>query len=140
MDLIDVDRLGSQRISAVLHELIVIPDIIIRIVYDRSVVRSCLEMSCERIALLIYTVIRADNPVFITVPLLCIRNLLLPDAGLSQHKHPAVIGIPVIEITHDADHSCIRSPDAEDKSLAVLILIRVSAEELITHIVLAFVE
>ena len=97
-------------------------------------------MPCKRIALLVDPVVGTNYSVLISVPLLCIRNLLFPDTSLSKHEHLAVVGIPVIEIAHDADHSCIRSPYAENKALAVLILVRMAAEELIAHIVLALVE
>ena len=97
-------------------------------------------MSGKGVSLLIYPVVSTDNSVLIAVPLLCIRNLLFPNAGLTEHKHLAVVGIPVVEITHYADHSCIRSPNAEYEALPVLILIRMSAEELIAHIVLAIVK
>ena len=140
MDLIDVDRLRCQSVSTVLAELIIVPDIIIRIIDDGRIIRSGLEMSCEGVPLLIYPVVSTDYSVLIAVPLLCIRNLLFPNAGLSKHKHLAVVGIPVVEITHNADHTCIRSPNAEYEALPVLILIWMSAEELIAHIVLALVK
>ena len=140
MKLIDIDRLRCQSIRPVLYELIVVPDVIIGIVYDRRIVGTRLEMSCERIALLINPVISADNSVLIAVPLSCFGHLLLPNTGLAEHKHLAAVGIPVVEVAHNADHSCIRSPHAEYKALPVLVLIRMSTEELVAHIILAFVE
>ena len=97
-------------------------------------------MPCKRIALLVDAVIGTYDPVFITVPLLCTGNFLLPDAGLSEHEHLAFIRIPVIEIAHYADHSCVRGPNSEYKSLAVLILVRMGTEEFIAHVVLTLVE
>ena len=88
MDLIDVDRLRCQSISTVLAELVIVPDIIIRIVDDRRIIRSGLEMSCEGVTLLVYPVISTDYSVLIAVPLLCIRNLLFPNAGLSSNLLP----------------------------------------------------
>ena len=74
MDLIDVDRLRCQSISTVLAELIIVPDIIVRIIDDGRIIRSGLEMSCEGVPLLIYPVVSTDYSVLIAVPLLCIPS------------------------------------------------------------------
>ena len=140
MELIDIDGLRCESVSTLSAELIIVPDIVFRIVDDRSVVRSRLEMSGKRITLLLNAVILAYDSVFIAVPLLCARNLLFPYSCLAEHEHLAIIGIPVVEIAHDSDHSRVGCPDSENESLPVLILVRVSPEELVAHVVLALVE
>ena len=54
MDLIDIDRLRSERIGAVPAELIIVPDIVFRIVYDRCVVGSRLEVNKEKIDVIFF--------------------------------------------------------------------------------------
>ena len=140
VDLIDIDRLGCERILAVLAELLVIPDIIVRLIKDGRIIRPCLEMPCIGITLLIYAVVRTNNAVLITVPLLCTLYLLFPDTRIAKLEHLAGIPIPVIEVAHNADRARIRSPYAEYKALPVLIFVRMRAQESVAHVILAFVE
>src|SRR5574344_336014 len=124
MELVDINRFWCQRISSVIAEFIIIPEIVIRIVKNRCIIRSSLKMSGKRVAFLVNTAVCADDSVFIPIPLLCSGNLEFPDTRVTQELHLVAVGIPYVEISHNTDISGIWCPNSEYKSLLVAILIR----------------
>ena len=133
MYLIDVHGgLIHVLVLALVQPLLVLPLVALNIVYLCGCIRTCFHVVAVRVCFQTNLTLAAFDAVLVSVVLFKTRNEQLPDTAVAYFLHRALVSVPLVEITDNADTCGVRRPYSEYYAFLTLLLGEVRAEELIS--------